>query len=58
MSDLSSYQSAGTAWRYDVYVSDAERNIERAKRVLAEAEARLQWLMDHPPLYHLFNWSA
>lgn len=56
--DLSSYQSADTAWRYDLLVHDAEKDMARAEQLLDEAKARLDWLRAHPPLREYFNWSA
>jgi hypothetical protein len=56
--DLYSYQSAETAWRYDLYLKDHKSYIEHLKLALAKEQERLEWLEKHPPLYHLFNWSA
>lgn len=52
------YQSFETAWRYEYYRSDAARRALEVDAVLRKAQAELQWLSEHPPLYEYFNWSA
>ncbi len=56
--DLSDYQSAETAWRYDVQLEDAKVRWEKAGIELRAASEALVNLQFHPPMYHLFNWSA
>jgi hypothetical protein len=56
--DASSYQANDTAWRYEVYLNDARKAIVDARETARQAELRLQKLLENPPMYHLFNWSA
>lgn len=56
--NYSNYQSSETAWRYDVFIADAERRIDAAERELALAYVELERLKAKPPKRELFNWSA
>ena len=56
--NFSTYQTADTAWRYEIYMSLAREAESKALGDLAAAVARLDKLRAHPPLDHLFNWSA
>lgn len=56
--DLSFYQSSETAWRYNVRVSNLKQQINHVEEGLAVMKTELKNLLDHPPMYDLFNWSA
>ncbi len=56
--DLSDYQSADTAWRYENRVARLKADIANTEALLRTQKEALRALEEHPPLYHLFNWSA
>jgi hypothetical protein len=56
--DFASYQSPETVWRYSFRITQLQEEIQRAEQRLVECKERLAELESHPPLIHLFNWSA
>lgn len=59
MSDnLESYQSKETQWRWTVLHESAVLRLQEAREELGFAESELEHIEAHPPLSHLFNWSA
>jgi len=57
-SNLTTYQTSDTAWRYENQLARAKADIANMRNLLAVAEQRVKYLEDHPPLYAYFNWSA
>ncbi len=58
MDDLGNYQSAETVWRWESRLRRARDAYEEALKAALLAEQETAWLLLHPPMYHLFNWSA
>lgn len=56
--DFASYQSKETAWRYDSRMTMTLRKIEDCYAKMDTAQQELIYLLEHPPLYDTFNWSA
>lgn len=56
--DLKGYQTKETEWRFHLRRGTLLRLVEIAERELAVVRADLDELEAHPPMYHLFNWSA
>lgn len=58
MDNLRDYQSAETAWRYDVRLCEIRKKIAVAEQALEEHHTQLDYLLANPPMFRLFNWSA
>ncbi len=58
MPDFTSYQTADTAWRFHTRKLRAWEKLKTALDEAAKAKQELEYLEQHPPLWHLFNWSA
>jgi hypothetical protein len=56
--DVSDYQTTETAWRYKARLENLVAQLHKVYEEQDRLVKEIDHLYDHPPMYHLFNWSA